>query len=437
MKSVAQLKNKKVCVATSGGMDSTALLHYLKSHEKEYGYTLSAVHCEHGIRGEESLADMRFVQNLCAAWGIPLYLFQEDCLQKAAEEKVSLETVARAFRYACFARVLEEGKADCVATAHHAQDEAETVLFRLARGTSLTGAAGMYTGREGIVRPFLHWTKADIEGYVTENGLSYCVDKTNADTEYTRNKLRLSVMPVLEETVGGAVQNLARFARLAAEDDEYLYRQSQRLLREGEEGIIVLFSEEKPLFRRACLTAIKALGLEKDYTQAHLESVFALQKSERGAYITLPKNILAKREEKGVVFTVAQEEKTFPLPSEQPFSKMGFDGGRYEVKIADTPTKTEGYVGKVLRIDADKLPQDAYFRARREGDRIEKFGGGTKSLKKYYNEEKIPVELRAYLPIIAQKEGDNVYAVCGYEIADSVKVDAETKRVSYITLWEK
>ena len=123
-------KNKKICVALSGGVDSVALLHYMKSCQ-DFGYTLCAVHCEHGIRGEESLADMRFVQELCKTWGIELFLFQEDCPARSAQEKESLETSARNFRKECFARLIEEGKADYIATAHHQKDQAETVLLNL------------------------------------------------------------------------------------------------------------------------------------------------------------------------------------------------------------------------------------------------------------------------------------------------------------------
>ena len=134
---------KRICVAVSGGADSVALLCALKNERAEKGFSLCAAHCEHGIRGEESLADMRFVQALCCEWGIELYLFSEDCLARAKREKQSVETAARNFRYACFQQIINEGKADYIALAHHKNDEAETVLLHLARGASLTGAGAM------------------------------------------------------------------------------------------------------------------------------------------------------------------------------------------------------------------------------------------------------------------------------------------------------
>ena len=434
MKNLAVLKNKKVCVATSGGMDSTALLHYLKGQEKKYGYSLSAVHCEHGIRGAESVEDMRFVESICRAWDVPLYVFRGDCLTMAKENKTSVETSAREFRYACFESLLQEGKADYIATAHHVLDQAETVLFRLARGASLSGVSGIPQRREGFIRPFLDWKKEDIEKYVIENNLAYCTDKSNFEREYTRNKLRLDVIPRLEQCVSGAVENVARFAILACEDDEYLYAQSEKLLSFQGGKWVVAFCKEKPLFRRACLLAMKKLGVEKDYTQTHLQDAYVLQNSERGAYLTLPKGVRAEKTDIGIVFSCEKDVPTYALTEEKPFSFDGFDGGVYEVKISrELPDE---YVGKALRVDIDKIPREATFRFRKDGDVFCKFGGARKTLKKYYNEEKIPINERASLPIIASSDGD-VYVVCGYEIAQDVKVTEDTKNQAYITLWKK
>lgn len=430
---------KKLCVATSGGVDSTALLHYLKSREKECGYTLSAVHCEHGIRGKDSVEDMRFVERICREWDVPLTVFRENCPARAKREKTSLETAAREFRRECFASVLGSGQADLIATAHHAADEAETVLFRLCRGTSLSGARGMAEEDGKLIRPFLTWNKKKIIAYVAGNGLSYREDKTNRETDATRNKLRLQVFPALENAVDGAVENLARFAALAAEDDEYLYRQSAGLLLRFDGEIQVAFCKDAPLFRRACLTAMKELEIARDYTALHLQSVFALQEGERGARLSLPDDVVAEKIKEGIRFFRASNEEVFPpLPThEKPFDEDGFDGGRYAVNVLWEAPKEQDSVWKILRIDRDKLPQNAVFRFRKEGDGIEKFGGGTQSLKKFFNEKKIPPCERGYIPLIASANSGEVYAVCGVEIADWLKVTQTTQRVVYIILQKK
>ncbi len=432
-----EFENKRICVAVSGGADSVALLHFLLAQKGEYGYRLSAVHCEHGIRGEESLEDMRFVQSLCKAWAIPLYLFQENCLERAKADKVSLETAARDFRYECFSLLIERGEADFIAVAHHQDDEVETVLFRMARGTSPTGMVAMKEQNGSFLRPFLGWKKEEILRYIKQNGLQYRTDSTNLEKEATRNKLRLDILPKLEEAVPSAAENILRFARLAAEDDELLYEMSASLLTQEKEGGTVAFCDKKPLFSRACLTALKGLGVEKDYTATHLNALFDLQTLSRGARVDLPKNIRAEKTEKGIYIAPVGKEEFLPLAAEKPFDESGFDGGRYEVNVSLFPDKECGEGWKTLRLDRGKLPKTAVFRFRREGDEIRRFGGGRKSLKKFFNEEKIPPQERGYLPLIAEEKSGVVYAVCGVEISEDVKVDERTKKVLYITIRKK
>lgn len=426
---------KRICVAISGGVDSVALLHYLKEKQAESGYFLCAVHCEHGIRGEESLLDARFVTDFCQSLGVELYTFSADCPTLATKNKVSLETAARDFRRSVFQTLVQENKADFIATAHHLNDETETVLFRLARGT-LSGVAGMKEQDGYLLRPFLLWTKQEILAYAQENGLAYRQDKTNLDTEITRNKIRLEILPKLEESVAGATRNIARFASLSAQDDELLYEYAKELLFFENGGYRVAFTDKKPLFCRACLLAVKGLGLTKDYTATHLDDVFGLQSLERGAKITLPKGILAEKKENGVFFYQKRAGEEMQKPQPQKFAKNGFDGGRYEVILSNEPINIENE-WRVLRFDEDKMPKEAVFRFRKDGDTIERFGGGRKTLKKFFNEEKIPTVEREWLPMIAQENGKEVFLVCGVEISEKIKVDDSTKKVLYIAIQKK
>ncbi len=430
---------KRICVAVSGGADSVALLHYLKTNERACGYTLSAVHCEHGIRGGESLSDMQFTQAFCERLGVPLEVFRDDCPARAVREKVSLETAARNFRQDVFAALIAENKADFIATAHHQNDEAETVLFRIARGTALTGAVGMREEYGWLIRPFLGWKKAEILAYCTEHNLAFCTDSTNGDLGFTRNRLRAEILPALNSAVDGATENIVRFAARAAADDELLYEYARALLREqsSENGreYAVAFCEKKPLFYRACLLALKGLGLDRDYTSAHLDGVYALQKSERGARCDLPKNIEAVKCQRSIVFHVKKEKCIWVKSDENPFGLDGFDGGRYVVNVSKTPVENCG-TWRVLRVDVDKIPPTAVFRFRKEGDTIERFGGGRKTLKKFFNEEKTPVDMREYLPLIAEPSGE-VYAVCGVEISEKIKVDEKTNNLLYIQILQK
>ena len=255
------------------------------------------------------------------------------------------------------------------------------------------------------------------------------MDESNLETEFTRNKLRLEVLPKLEEAVPGACRNLAAFALRAAEDDGVLYELAESLLCRVDDGLLVAFSEKAPIFRRAVLLALKGLGVEKDYTALHLSSVFDLQNLARGAKLDLPCGVEAVKVEKGVLLRkkVARcfEEKGEPCA----FDFSGFDGGRYEIILSFTPIEREDLWGKVLKADGDKLC-GAAFRFREDGDTMKRFGGGTKTLKKFFNEEKIAVEEREYIPVIAK--GKEVLVVCGVEISEEVKVTESTARVVYI-----
>ena len=363
---LSQYKYKRICVAVSGGVDSTSLLHFLKMHETEYGYRLCAVNFEHGIRGEESVADSQFVQGLCRQWGVELYTFSEDCVARAEREKSSLETSARNFRNEHYEELLKTGKADFIATAHHADDVAETVLFRISRGSALSGAVGIKQAENGRIRPFLDRTKIEILSYATKHNIPYREDKTNQEIDATRNALRLQVLPVLESRIPSAVKNISRFALSAQEDDSFLYELSKHLLEQVKDGYKVRFSDKKPIFSRACLTAMKSLGIDKDYTQTHLNDLFTLQSLKRGASVTLPKNVVAICYDEYILLCL-KREKTVESFSPINLQKGKFRLGRYEICVLDEPP-TQPQSKKILRLDYAKLPLDCVIRSRQEGD---------------------------------------------------------------------
>lgn len=403
-------KDKTICVALSGGSDSIALTHYLYVNQGKYSYSLSAVNCEHGIRGKESVADSLFVRDFCLRYGIPLFFFQEDCPAKAKREHISLETAARLFRYECFSSLLKEGKADFIATAHHADDNAETILFRLCRGTSLSGLKGI-AEREGFIRPFLNVTKGEILAYIERNHLSYVEDKTNADKDVTRNALRLNVLPELERIIPGAAKNIVNLSLTAREDDEFLYSLSEKLIAEKNGDFFISFAE-KPLFTRATLLCLKRLGVTKDYTSEHLASVFALQTAENGSRICLPKNVEAIKEYDKICL---YERKSRPN-GEIPFSLGETEIGGRKIFVDKS--------GEGLKFDIKKLPAGCVFRFRKEGDFFKKFKGGRKKLKEYLNDKKIPLKDRDFIPLLAK--GSEIFCVTGVEISDKIKTDGES-----------
>ena len=430
---------KRVCVALSGGGDSVALFSYLREHAAAYGITLSALNVEHGIRGERSLRDTRFVQDLCARTGVPLHCFSADIPALAKAHGRGLEEEARAFRRACYESVLREGKADLVATAHHAGDNAESVLFNLFRGSALTGAGGIRAfvpvcGEKGIVRPFLGVPKAELSAYVNERGLPFCEDESNADESYTRNFLRRRVLAPAAERFPHAEERLYAFSRAAREDDDYLNALAQgALLRDGG-GFAWQLGLPSPLFRRCAALALQALGAA-DVTGAHIAAVAALQTKQSGARVSLPGGLSAVREYGQVRLSAAAGAP----PAEQAFTagSFAFAGGTLTVEEraagrAELPALRQG--GRLV-LDADALPEGCVVRTPREGDTFRKFGGGAKSLKKVLVDKKIPARVRAGLPLVAK--GSEVFAAGGVEIAASVAVTEQTRRVFVLTYEEK
>ena len=191
---LAPYAGKKVCVAVSGGKDSMALLHYIEMHGKEFGITLSALNCDHGIRGEASERDSAFVAAYCGGNCIKLHLF------KAENGQFKSENDARTWRQACYNSVLADGGADLIATAHHMNDNAETVLFNLARGTALSGMTGITDlPASGLIRPLIGCSRKEIDEYIEENDIPFVTDESNFTDDYTRNKIRHNVLPALEE----------------------------------------------------------------------------------------------------------------------------------------------------------------------------------------------------------------------------------------------
>ena len=402
-----------MAVAVSGGADSICLLQIFYENAERLNITPLAITCEHQIRGENSLRDLNFVKAFCSERSIPLFTFAADIPNRAKASGRGLEEEGRTFRYECFMKILEEGKADLVATAHHKGDVAETVLFRLARGTSLAGIDAIKE-RGGIVRPFLNVTKEEILSYLDERGIAYMTDETNDDERFSRNLIRKKVLPALEEVVRGAGEHIADFARRAGEDNAYLNSLAEGAINREADGIYVPVNLPRPLFLRAAVIAVTALG-GHDYGEKVLLEVEKLLSLQSGRKVRFC-GIEAVKEQGEIVFYRPSELTLQELP----FAQGTLEMGPYCVTICEE--KKSG----ALQADFDQFPQGCCIRTRREGDRITPFGGKEKLLKKFLTDKKIPARKGAGLPLVAK--GNIVYAVFGVEISDLVKVTADTKR---------
>lgn len=403
-----------------------ALLHYLHAHAKEYGITLCALNCDHSIRGEASVRDSLFVKKWCVENGIPLLTFV-----RGKEEDGNAETseaAARAWRLECYKKALkadgEWSGADVIATAHHMNDNAETVLFNLARGGGLSALTGItdtefYGGK--IIRPLVNCTRAEIDEYIKQNNVQFVDDETNFTDAYTRNKIRLNVLPELESAVHGAAEVIFRFSRLAAEDEAFINSQMQKsgILQMSGGAAFIKTCEEKPLFARAAVSAVKGFA-RKDYTLTHIETLYNLQFAEAGKRFEFL-GLCAFKEDGKISICNIENAAVEPVPYKH--FKEGYFGGT-RLKICTSAQEN------CLKFDADSIPETAVIRTAKMGDKFKKFGGGTKSLGDFFTDKKIPLRLRKTIPLIA--DGSEILAVCGVEISDKIKVTKKTRTTRYI-----
>lgn len=416
----------RVAVACSGGKDSMCLLNFLWTHRDELGITVCAVNVDHGIR-ENSANDSEFVINYCQKNGIKVYSFKVNAKQFAEDKKLTLEQGARECRYRVFKSLINKNLVDKIALAHHLQDQAETILLNIFRGTGIGGASGMYYVRDDIyIRPMLDTSKASISAYIESNDIPYVEDETNDNSEYNRNYIRNQIMPLIRNRWQNADSAIVSFGANCREDDSYIEStiSSDALL--VEDGIarvyINYFINPASYTYRLILRALKAINMNTNIEKKHLKMIcnMALE-SENGTKISLPNGLTVIKEYNFVTFTnrnIKPSNKTYP------FTKGKLDISNFG--LIETNIVKKFKVGDFTHlIDATKLPKDAIWRFRKDGDVFEKFGGGTNSLSDYLIDKKIPLRLRNLTPVLAS--GSEIYIIAGVEISDKVKVDKSTK----------
>lgn len=291
----------QVLAAVSGGLDSMCLLHLLTTWGRERGLLVTAAHFNHQLRGAESDRDEAFVRDWCAAHQVPFVSGHGDVRVLAAERGLSLEEAAREARYAFLTEQKKLQSCAFILTAHHADDNAETLLLNLLRGTGLRGLCGIPPVREGIVRPFLQVTRTELTSYAAENDIPYVEDSTNALDDAARNVLRHQVLPVLKELNPRAVENMARTAELLRRDEEALTAALNALLVRAEIcpgvsaalSVKLLHAAPMAVRSRAVLAILTAVsGHEKDLTAAHAEAVLGLERGQ----LSLPYGVTVCRE---------------------------------------------------------------------------------------------------------------------------------------------
>ncbi len=364
------LENPHFLLAVSGGKDSMALLHLML----EAGFKISVAHLDHGIRENSSL-DAEFVQEVCANLEIPFFSERVNIPEIAAKRKWGLEEAARNIRYSFLTRVAKKINSNFILTAHHLEDNAETILMQLFRGTARS--PGISAKHDRILRPLLEISKTKLEHYLLERGLIWREDSSNTDTKYIRNWVRHELMPKLLERYPQAVQSLSRYGVLGRDEDEFLENLVSRI-----PTWVDLSRESKVLQRRYIRSQLEIQNIQADFE--HVEEIRLKLEHKNVSRVSLPKNQVA----------IVQNGRVNLIPSESTES-VDSDSSFSQLALKEIKNKLEN-----IKLEFPEFSR-AEHRTRLPGDTIQ-LSGGKKKLSELFIDLKIPREYRDSIQVIAQ-----------------------------------
>ncbi len=407
---------KKYLLAVSGGVDSMVMLTMFCNLTPRPNFSVMTVN--HNIR-PEAQRDCDFVADYCCNQGVKCQVVSVDVPIYAKQQRISEEAAARKLRY----EQLNSADADYICLAHHADDNAETVLMHILRGSGGNGAVGMRTFNGKYFRPLLVYTREEIMQYASENNVPFVEDATNAETHYTRNYIRHCVMPALNRVNANAQGNLLRFAQNIACDNDCLDKLADiSAVCFTTDGAILpmsILTAHKAIVARIFRKTLFALGATTDVEKTHIDALIALVAANGGKSVNLPYGLVAindydkitiKRDDNNVLTCQIGTYKNYCVRFA--FGETILPNGK--LVVSDKP------LDGGLKVNPRVLPQDAVVRFRREGDIFAKFGSGSKPLKKFFIDQKIPQRMRDFIPLVAS--GNEILVVCGVEISDKVKV---------------
>lgn len=455
---------ERVVVGLSGGADSVCLLFMLYRYVREYNRTacgreikLIAVHVHHGIRGADADADAVYCRELCAKLGTEYKQYSFDVPLLAHSSGMGEEETGRNLRYKVFRENAGNDGRGAIAVAHHRNDQAETVLFHIARGSFLSGGRGMEPVSDGVIRPLLCVSKRDIESWLDANDIRYCTDSTNFDEEYARNAIRLKVIPYLEEYVnGGAVANICRYAEGMAQVNDYISEQTRAAYEHyveeirSEKGCTVnismkLLEEHSVICRAVIYDVLKRLCGAKDLEDKHVALCVDLFSKQSGKRINLPKSITAVRNYDGIVLYNMSNTKpetddgcsivSTIIDCNDVDDNVHFDELLYNIidknLMNDNCTKFFDY-GKIKKYITDcACTESLRIRHRMEGDYMvigyhePEHRAYTKKLKEIFIDSKIPADQRDSVWLCAI--GSRILWAAGIRRCAEFLVDKDTK----------
>lgn len=416
----------KLALGVSGGRDSMCMLDAVLRCGVTDRQNITVVHVNHCLR-DNADSDEAFVRKHCENVGIVFRSFRVDVKQRCADAGGTVEQAARELRYGAFGDVLKSGEADYILTAHHALDNAESVLMHIFRGTGLDGLRGIrdYSGSK-ILRPLIGVYPAELDDYAREFGIDHVEDETNFSDDADRNFLRLNVIPLIQERYRGAVRAINELAGECTAVCEFLDSRLDGSLIGYDRGAVTvsdaaLSGPLAPRYVRAALEYFSTV----DVTRDGIMRAVGLKDMRTGAVIELNNGVKAAREYGCIALYLPRPEYSGEIPLE--LGPNFIDG--LAVDVEPVPAFTPG--GTAQYADREKL-DGAVIRFRRDGDMFTPFGGGRKKLKQYFIDKKIPKRLRERIPLVCK--GDEVLVVVGVQVSDMVKIADSTKTCLAISI---
>lgn len=401
--------------AVSGGKDSMYLLEQMGRLAAERGFSVACAHFDHRLRGQESDRDRSFVENYCRSAGIPCYVGFGDVADFAAERGMGLEEAARQLRYEFLEKTAAEIGAVRIATAHTAQDNAETLLLNLLRGSGLKGLCGIPPVRGIIIRPMLETDTEQVLAYLAENNIPHVEDSSNSEDDFARNRLRHRVLPLLEQENPAFYQNLSRCVSLLRQDEKYLSQQAQSFIDKyySEDSLPVseLAKLPEPVFARVML-----LLLGGGLSQRHIDALGQLVRSPKAhGSADVPGMRVGRRYDR-LLFKEEQGREIEPQPLE--IGKTAVLGtAKIEISCKFIPNSCEIHNSfNIFSLKSDSICGKLTVRSRSPGDKLRLCGRNcTKTLKKLFSEAKLNDGREQEIPVICDELG--VVAVSGFGIA--------------------
>ncbi len=429
-----------VLIALSGGADSVCLLKILHKLMDEYEINLSAIYIDHNLRPDETPFEITFCKKICDSLSIPFITKTIDVVSFAKSEKINKQEAARELRYRVFYETAHELKIDIIALGHNIDDQAETMLIRLFRGSGTAGLAAMPPVRGNIIRPLIEVQRSEIEAYLDSQNTAFVMDSSNLTDRYLRNRIRHIIMPEIKKINPAASKTISRTSDIYRDEERYfdiLVTKSlmKMISRKGEQTIELFIAPmgilDIVILRRVLRRAIDATKGLRGISFVHIEDILSLLKSGKsGDRILLPNNIRVIK--KYSVLTITSEEPKrldsyiLEIPGKIYLKESLITLSAELMEISEAEGVGDAKITAI--INADKLTFPLAIRARKDGDFFYPFGfGKRKKLQDYFVDEKIPRDERDIVPLLVNN--DEIVWVVGYRTDERYKIEKNTKKV--------